>query len=290
VQLILNALLSGSTWLLVGLGFGLVFSTARFFHFAHGAVFTFGAYFCFTFSASLGAPLLLSVVLAALSSGALGCLLELCIYRPLRRRSASPLVLLVASLGAYVLLQNGLSLIFGDGARSIRTGAVAKGIGILGGRLTPVQLAMIVTSAVVTPLLAIWVRRTTTGKLVRAMADDPDLARACGIDTGRALLFAFGIASMLAGLAGTLVALDVDMNPTMGANALMMAVVAVIVGGVGSIPGTALGALLLALAQHAAVWGIGSEWRDTTAFVVLLAFLLLKPHGVMGKRSGRTIV
>jgi branched-subunit amino acid ABC-type transport system permease component len=95
---------------------------------------------------------------------------------------------------------------------------------------------------------------------------------------------AFAIGSSLAGLAGILVALDVDMTPTMGMNALMMGVVAVIIGGINSIPGIVLGALLLATAQHLGAWFIGSQWQDAIAFVILVLFLLFKPEGFFGKK------
>ena len=94
-----------------------------------------------------------------------------------------------------------------------------------------------------------------------------------------------GAAGPRAGLAGILVALDVDMTPTMGMNALMMGVVVVIIGGVRSIPGIAAGALLLATAQHLGAWYIGSQWQEAIAFVVLVLFLLIRPEGFMGRKT-----
>ena len=119
---------------------------------------------------------------------------------------------------------------------------------------------------------------------MRAVANNPELARISGIESDRVILSTFALGSALAGIAGILVALDVDMTPTMGMNALMMGVVAVIVGGVGSIPGVALAALLLGMAQHLGVWYISSQWQDAIAFVILLTFLLFRPEGFMGKR------
>ena len=123
------------------------------------------------------------------------------------------------------------------------------------------------------------------GKAMRAVANDPELANISGIDSNRVILLTFAIGSALAGIAGILVALDVDMTPTMGMNALMMGVVAVIIGGVGSIPGVALGALLRGTAQHLGVWEISSKWQDAIAFIILFIFLLLKPEGFLGKKA-----
>ena len=119
---------------------------------------------------------------------------------------------------------------------------------------------------------------------MRAVANDSELARVAGIESDKIILLTFALGSALAGIAGILVALDVDMTPTMGMNALMMGVVAVIIGGVGSIPGIALGALLLGMAQHLGVWFISSQWQDAIAFVILLLFLLFRPQGFLGKK------
>ena len=119
---------------------------------------------------------------------------------------------------------------------------------------------------------------------MRAVANDPELASVSGIDSGKVILLTFALGSALAGVAGILVAFDVDMIPTMGMNALMMGVVAVIIGGVGSIPGIALGSLLLGMAQHLGVWFISSQWQDAIAFAILLIFLLFRPQGFLGKK------
>ena len=126
--------------------------------------------------------------------------------------------------------------------------------------------------------------------VMRAVADDLELARVSGIDSDRIILWTFAISSALAGIAGILVAFDTDMTPTMGLNVLLMGVVAVIIGGSGSIPGVALGALFLGLAQHLGVWGISSQWQDAIAFIILLAFLLVRPEGVLGKRVTKATV
>ncbi|HEX8948282.1 MAG TPA: hypothetical protein VF790_04925, partial [Dissulfurispiraceae bacterium] len=105
-----------------------------------------------------------------------------------------------------------------------------------------------------------------------------------GINTDRTILFSFLLGSMLAGIAAILISFDIDMTPTMGMNALMMGVVAVIIGGVGSISGAALGALLLAFAQNFGIWKISYQWQDAIAFIILLIFLLYRPYGFFGKK------
>jgi branched-subunit amino acid ABC-type transport system permease component len=111
-----------------------------------------------------------------------------------------------------------------------------------------------------------------------------------GINSDRVIFWAVALGSVLAGIAGILVALDVDMTPTMGMNALLMGVAAVIIGGVDSLPGVALGALLLGMAQHLGVWKISSQWQDAIAFFILLMFLLFRPQGFLGKRVKKVSV
>jgi branched-chain amino acid transport system permease protein len=193
------------------------------------------------------------------------------------------MVFLLTSLGIYIVLQNMISMTCGDQTRMVRT-TVVEGVDVFGARVTPVQALIMATS--VTLIITVWIlsKRTRLGLIMRAVAADPELARTLGINNDKVMLCAFGLASGLAGVAGVLVALDVDMTPSMGLNALLLGAVATIVGGVGSIPGVAFGALLIGMAQHLGVWWIGSQWQDAIAFVILLAFLLVRPEGVLGKR------
>ncbi len=283
-QLLLNALLAGSIYILIAVSFSLIYQTTRFFHFAHAAVFTFGAYFTYLFYRLLGLPIVIAIPVAIALSALLGCGLEIGIYKNLRKKNASPMVLLLASLGLYIVLQNTISMLFGDDTKSIRSGVVKEGLPVLGARITPIQIVIVITSILLVIAVAFWLKKSKMGKTMRAVADDSELALISGIDSDRVILWTFGIGSALAGVAGILVALDVDMTPTMGMNALMMGVVAVIIGGVGSIPGVALGALLLGLAQHLGVWKISSQWQDAIAFVILFLFLLIRPQGFLGRK------
>ena len=125
---------------------------------------------------------------------------------------------------------------------------------------------------------------------MRAVADDRELAMSSGIDSDRVVLAAFVVGSSLGGIAGMLVALDVNLTPTMGMRAIMMALVVVLIGGVGSIRGLLLGALLLGTAQQLMAWGVSAQWQDATAFAVLLAFLVARPQGFLGKRVRQATV
>lgn len=284
VQLLVNLFIIASQYSILTLSFSLIYQMTRFFHFAHAAVFTSGAYFTFLFSHIIGLNLYTSIPLAVLCAAILGCIMELLIYKPLRKKGSTSLILLLASLGIYIVLQNVISMVFGDDTKSIRTWQVVEGLKVFGARITPVQIIIIVTSILLVILVAGYLSLAKTGKAMRAVANDPELANISGINSDKIILISFAIGSALAGIAGILVSLDVDMTPTMGMNALMMGVVAMIVGGVGSIWGIVLGSLLLALAQNLGVWYISSQWQDAIAFAILLIFLLFKPEGFFGKK------
>jgi len=271
----------------------MIYGTTRFFHFAHGAVYVVGAYTAYVAVRLLGFGewgrngiwgIVGAALLAVIVASALGGLMEWAIYRPLRRRLATPLVLLIASLGTYIVIQNLISAVFGDDTKTIRTWPVREGLPIFGARITPVQIIIIATAILLFAATILILKRTKAGIAMRALASNPELSLVVGMDADRVILYTFLVGSALVGAAGVLISLDIDMTPTMGLNALLMGVVSAIVGGIGSIPGAAVGALILALAQHLGVWKIPSQWQDAIAFGILLVFLLFMPYGVLGKR------
>ena len=284
MQVVSNTLYSFSIISLVSFSFYLIYTTNKFFHFANAVVFTSGAYFTFLFSQLLGLSFYTSMPLAVLCSCLLGCLMELAIYKPLRKKKSPSIILLLASLGIYIVLQNIISMVFGDDTKSIRTWPVVEGLNIFSARITPVQMIIIASSIILLLLVSCYLYFSRTGKAMRAVANDPELAKISGIHSNKVILISFAIGSAIAGITGILISLDVDMTPTMGMNMLLMGVVAMIIGGVGSIWGIVLGSLLLATTQNLAVWYISSQWMDAVTFVILLLFLLFKPEGFLGKK------
>ena len=274
----------------VAISFSIIYQITKFFHFTHAVIFTAGAYFIFLFLQIFGWSLFTAIPVAIILVLLLGSAIEFFIYKPLRKKKSSTIILLLASLGIYIVLQNLISLFFGDDTKSIRTWEVREGIEIAGAYITPVQVIIVICSALLVILVAGYLMLAKTGKAMRAVASDGELSKLSGIKSDRIILISFAIGSALAGIAGILVALDVDMTPTMGMNLLLMGVVAMIIGGVGNIWGIVLGSLLLATAQNLAVWYISSQWMDATAFIILLIFLLFRPQGFMGKKTKKAKV
>jgi branched-chain amino acid transport system permease protein len=204
-QLLVNTFISGSIYTLIAIGFSLIYSTTKFFHFAHGAIYTLSPYCAYLLISKFSLPVLIAIPLAILSATFVGLLIEYFIYRPLRGKGSSLLVLLLSSMGIYIVLQNVISLAFGDDTRTLRTEVVDVGMKFLGARITPIQVAIIVTCFIF--LLSCWalMKYTNIGTAMRAVAANPELAFVTGIDTDKVILFAFAIGSALAGVAGILI-------------------------------------------------------------------------------------
>lgn len=282
-QLLMNGLIAGSTYGLVAVGFSLIYSVGRFFHFAHAAVIICAGYSVLFLTADLHVPLSLSITLSIIVSALIGMLMEITIYRQLRKLRASSVMLLLASLGIYIVVQNMISIKFGDDVQALSAYAPTSAIVILKSRITRLQAIIVLVNMFLYAITGLLILRTRTGRIIRAVANDMELACVAGVNTDHVILLVFALGSALAAVAGILFAYDTNLTPTMGFNALLMGVVAVVVGGIGSVPGAILGGLLVGLSQHLGVWKLPTQWQDAIVFVILILFLLLRPQGFLGK-------
>ena len=162
-----------------------------------------------------------------------------------------------------------------------------EGYQILSAVITPIQILLLSVSLILFVTLWFIVDSTKVGKAIRAVADDPIGASVSGIYPEKVILYAFGIGSALAGMAGVLISLETNIEPTMGLNAVLKGIIASIIGGIGSIPGAVLGSFFLGIVENLGIWKIQAGWKDTIAFSVLIVFLLLKPEGILGTRKNK---
>jgi len=282
IQLLANGIVAGSAFALVGLGFALVYNTTKFFHFAHGALYTLGAYLALFFWQHLGWPPLPSGLLAVLLTGAVGWLFGRFVFQSLRWRQAGPLICLLASLGTMIALQNLIALLAGEESRTLRRAAVIEGFDLLGARITQVQAVIALVCAGL--YAGTWwaISYTRMGRSLRAVANDVDLATVVGVNTDRAILLTFVAGAGLAAVAGILVGCDTDLTPAMGFQALLMGVVAVVCGGLKTIVGAAVGGLFIGIVQSFGVAYMPTQWKDAIVFTVLILFLIFRPLGILG--------
>lgn len=291
-QLALNSIIAGSIYALVAMGFNLAYGATRFFNLAHGSMAAIGGYTmlalfeAFRCSASDGCDspgLLVGIVfLAIVASGLSGYALEKLVYMPLRKRKASGMVLLVASLGVFSVVQALLAMIFTSRFQALsRLAGATRSFTVGSGVITDAQLASCIAAVSLLCALRIVLKTTLFGKKVRAVSDDEEVAKIVGINTARITGAVFFIAAAAAGLAGILVGLDTGIEPTMGLWLLLKGVIAAIVGGTGSVPGAFVGAYLLGFAENFGIWKIAGEWKDAIAFALLMTFLLFRPRGLV---------
>lgn len=283
-QLLVSSLIAGSIYAVLGVSWGLIFSTTKVFHFAHGVVYTFGAYVIVLLTMSAGVPLGLSFIAAIAVTPLLGCAMERGIYRPIRERGGSELVIFLAAMGMFVAGESLIQIAWGADARSLSGFPdIPISIGTVG--FTTVQVATVVFSWLA--ILATWLflARTKWGKAIRAVADNPEMAETIGIDHNMIFLLVFAIGSALSTVAALFYTLDNAATPTMGMEPLLMGFIASFLGGVGSVPGAALAALILGLAGNMGMLVIAARWKVVIAFVILLIVIVAKPEGLLGAKA-----
>ena len=290
MQFLMNGVLAAGPLALAGLAVALLFRAGGFFNLALGAIFTLGGFLVFAFHVCFGMPLLIAAPLAVTVCGALGVLGELLLFSPLRGKKAGPLVLLLASLGLYILLYGLVEIIFGPNVQMIRSSGVRPTVQLLGARATAVQLATLATAVGMAISLSWTLRFARLGVALRAISEDAELASVSGVAVTRTRIWASAVGAGVAAVCGLLVGMDTDLLPGMGMHILFGGLVVGIVGGIRSVGGIMLAALLLGLAQHLGVWKIGAQWQDAIAFAILLVFLLVRPEGFLGKKTGNAIV
>ncbi len=283
-QLILNSIIAGAIYTLVALGFNLIYGATKFFNLAHGVLAAVGGYSVFFFGKTLGWNIYFATALGIIFAGLIGYGLDKFVYLPLRRRKASKMILLVASLGALTAIQAIIAILFTSQFRTLSQNIDTQKIyEIFGGVITETQLVILIVGFIIMVILALVLKYSMFGKTIKAISDDEEVARIVGINTDKIIGYVFFIGSAIAGLAGILVGFDTGIQPTIGLGLLLKGVIASIVGGVGNVYGGVIGAFLLGFVENFGIWKISGEWKDAIAFALLIIFLILRPRGIMNK-------
>ena len=279
-QLILSGFALGSVYALLSSGFALLYRTTRFIDFTFAISCTVAAYAALASSRNMGVPLWAACGLGVLAAIGLSLALRAVLFRWLLARSASPIELMLASLGAYVVLENCLALCFGVEAQALRTWSIQEGFTLFGARVSELELWSMVAATVSIVAMEFSVHRTHLGRAILAVAEDLELSQCAGLSTERVISCALVLGTGLGGLAGVLLALDTDIVPGLGFRALLMGFAASVVGGVRATHTAALGGLTLGVAQSVGVWRISSQWQDAIAFGLMTVCLLFRPQGL----------
>ena len=278
-QLAVNGIIWGALYALLGLSWNIIYCTTGIFHFAHALIFVAAGYAAVSVTMNAGLPLVLGFITAIFAAVVLGWVMERGIYRPLRVLGASQTVIFAASLGTLIFGEALAHIIFKPLPRRL-SGFPIETINIGEINFTTLRLATLVISYVV--ILAVWqyLKRTKSGKAIRAVGSNPEMAEALGINRDRIFLFVFALGSGLGALAGVLYTLDSAAHPQMGMPLIFPAFIVTFVGGVGSIPGVVAAGLLLGLAENISIAWLDTDYMVMISFAILLAVIILRPRGL----------
>lgn len=282
IQTLISGLNLGSIYALIALGYTMVYGIAKMLNFAHGDVIMIGAYAGIIAVGSIGLPPAAAVIFSIVVCSVLGVAIERLAYKPLR--TASPLSVLITAIGVSYLLQNLALLIFGSQQMAYPTLASLGTLKIGGISIDGITLATLSITGLIMIGLSLFINHTRLGKAMRAVSEDKGASELMGISTNRTISLTFAIGSALAAFASIFYGMTyVYVKPTTGAMPGIKAFTAAVFGGIGSIPGAMLGGIVLGLIEQLSKTYISTLWADAIVFGVLVAVLVIKPTGLLGR-------
>lgn len=281
LEQVVNGLMIGSIYVLVALGMVLIFGVMQVLNFAHGVLFMAGGYVCHFAFFNLTGNYPASIALSMAVLGVVGLALEAAVFRRLRDNVQMQIV---ASLGLVLVIQNGVVALWGPQALQMRVSAAQTIVHLGPLSFTAQHFIIIATVAASVALLQLFLARSRFGTAVRAVSQNPEAARVVGIDTNRIFLFTFATASALAALGGALLGPLFLIFPQMGDLPLLKALTAIVLGGMGSVPGAVIGGLAIGVVESVSTLVIPTDFRDTAVFGLLILVLLVRPWGLFGVR------
>jgi branched-chain amino acid transport system permease protein len=282
LQLSVNGLMAGAVLAVPAIGLTMIYAVLRFVNFAVAAHMAVGAFAGYMLNAWLGLPATAAVLGAFIAAGAIGIATDHVALRPLRGHRA--LTLAIASIALNIMVESTIRFFFGGGPRDYsiplrrdwRFGFLHVG---------PQQVENAAIAMVAMALLFAFVMLTTTGKAMRAVADNPMLADSKGIDPDAMARIAVGIGMGLAGIGGMLVGLDTSIDPLVGFRTILSVFAAAVVGGLGSIPGAVVGGLTIGLSEELSLLMLPATYKGAVGFLAILLVLTLRPRGLLGVKA-----
>lgn len=287
LQLLANGIFVGSIYALLGLSFATIFASTKIWHFAHGAVYTLGSYVLLVGAGFLHLPFVVAVIIAVIVCGILGALSMLALYRPLQRRGATSLIMVMASLGVMIVCDNALLFYFGPSGFSVDV-SVPEPLIVGEFFMTGGQMVAPFIAAAVVGVYMLFLFATTPGQQLRALIDNEELLLLNGIDTGRVKLLAFICGSALLPIANALfIANGTGIAPNVGVTAVLVGAMAMFLGGIDTIAGAALAGFILGIVESLAAYIFPTEWQTAVTYALALIFLMLRPTGLLGRSLPR---
>ena len=285
---LIGGLTLGSIYALMALGYTMVYGIAKMLNFAHGDVIMVGAYAVIVAVMQARLPAIVGILVSVLVCAVLGVTIEFLAYRPLRK--APGLSVLITAIGVSYLLQNLAQLIFGTEQKPFPELWNLPYLKLGGVEISGVALLTLVVTAIIMISLTIFISKTRMGKAMRAVSEDKEAAELMGISVNRTITVTFAIGSALAAVASVFYgATYVYIKPTTGAMPGIKAFTAAVFGGIGSIPGAMLGGIMLGIIEQFAKTYISTLWSDAIVFAVLVLVLVVKPTGLLGRKTSEKV-
>ncbi|NLL82496.1 MAG: branched-chain amino acid ABC transporter permease [Tissierellia bacterium] len=284
IQQLINGISLGSIYALIALGYTMVYGIINLINFAHGEIYMMGAFVGYALTTFLGLGFIPSLIISMITCSILGMVVEKVAYKPLR--GSSRISLLITAIAVSLFLQYIMVYFVGPETRTFPQVVESTKIMLFDGSvvLDIRNVYILAITVILMILLQYIVRKTKTGKAMRAVAQDKDAAELMGISVDKVISVTFAIGSALAGAAGVLVGIYYNtINPLMGSGPGLKAFVAAVLGGIGLIPGALLGGFSLGLIETIVSAYGGSIYKDAVAFAILIVVLLVKPAGLLGK-------
>ncbi len=283
MQIFVNGIITGLTIALLALAFSVVYLPTRVFHVALGGIYAAVPFIAWALL-QWGWPWYIVITVATLTGVGLSFACEFINHAPLERKRASEGVHLVSSLGIYIIIVQAIALIWGNKIKVLRMGldAVMAFGNII---ITGAQILAAVVSVFMLALFYCWLRFSNLGLQFRAVADNPKELALRGYNIRRLRLVAFGMSGILCSGSALLVSYDIGFDPHGGLIALLLAIVAVIIGGRESFLGPVLGGILLGLVRSEVIWFLSARWQEGVTFLLLALFLLIRPNGLLGRKG-----
>lgn len=270
---------------LVALGFSLMYGVGGIVNLAHGSFFMVGAYVAVTASTTWGLPVWLAMLAGTLAAGLAGVLLDRVVIRPVR---AQPVTVLIVTLATATFIAALIRHLYGAADRNLE-GLVGGSMRVLGVTVQSTRVLAFVVGALAVTAVLVVLRATSVGRIVRAVAEDAEAATLMGLDPSIALLAVTAVGAALAGLAGIMVAPFTVVFPDMWLGPLTQAFAIVILGGLGSIEGTVIAAVLLGFLDRGIAFGFsgGERYVGLISILVILVTLVARPTGILGRNQSR---
>ncbi len=285
VAIIASGLVSGSLYALMASGLSLVWGTLRMFNFAYGTLVMMAAYAAWYFSdrAGLGGGLLVGIPAALITCAVGGYVLYLILVKPFVGTKGADLTVIITTIAGASFLQNGAQVVFGPRYKQLERVLEGK-IQVLNTAVGLQEVLVIVLAPTILLLLALFLKRSKLGLAIRAVAQNYDSALLIGIDVKQVYPLTFVVSSILAAVAGIMIGGLFFILPTMGSEPLLRAFVVVVFGGLGSLPGTVIGAYVIGLIESASAFIWSLYWAPVVLFAVLILVMIIKPTGLLGEQ------